>query len=59
MVEASPDLRGLWRAPHQRRKCEIAPIVDYWGLSEALQEALVIFAPSDVRGAMTPTRLNL
>ena len=29
-------------------------IVDYWGVSEALQEALAIFAPSDVRGAMTP-----
>jgi type I restriction enzyme R subunit len=29
-------------------------IVDYWGISEALQEALAIFAPSDVKGAMTP-----
>jgi type I restriction enzyme R subunit len=29
-------------------------IVDYWGVSEALQEALEIFAPSDVKGAMTP-----
>jgi type I restriction enzyme R subunit len=29
-------------------------IVDYWGVSEALQEALSIFAPSDVQGAMTP-----
>jgi type I restriction enzyme R subunit len=29
-------------------------IVDYWGVSEALQEALAIFAPSDVKGAMTP-----
>jgi len=29
-------------------------IVDYWGVSESLQEALAIFAPSDVKGAMTP-----
>jgi len=29
-------------------------IVDYWGISEALQEALAIFAPSDVKGALTP-----
>lgn len=29
-------------------------VVDYWGVSEALQEALAIFAPSDVKGAMTP-----
>jgi type I restriction enzyme R subunit len=29
-------------------------IVDYWGVSEALQEALDIFAPSDVQGAMCP-----
>jgi type I restriction enzyme R subunit len=28
--------------------------VDYWGVSEALQEALAIFAPTDVKGAMTP-----
>jgi hypothetical protein len=29
-------------------------VVDYWGVSEALQEALAIFSPSDVQGAMTP-----
>jgi type I restriction enzyme R subunit len=29
-------------------------IVDYWGVSEALQEALAIFTPGDVQGAMTP-----
>jgi type I restriction enzyme, R subunit len=29
-------------------------IVDYWGVSEALQEALAIFAPSDIRGVMAP-----
>ncbi|WP_437587336.1 type I restriction endonuclease subunit R [Sorangium sp. So ce1000] len=29
-------------------------VVDYWGVSEALTEALEIFAPSEVKGAMTP-----
>jgi len=29
-------------------------VVDYWGVSESLQEALAIFSPSDVRGALTP-----
>jgi type I restriction enzyme R subunit len=29
-------------------------IVDYWGVSEELQEALAIFAPSDIKGALTP-----
>lgn len=29
-------------------------IVDYWGVSEALTEALAIFAPADVKGAMRP-----
>lgn len=30
-------------------------IIDYWGVSEELQEALAIFAPSDIQGALTPT----
>jgi type I restriction enzyme R subunit len=29
-------------------------IVDYWGVSEALQDALAIFNPGDVQGALTP-----
>jgi type I restriction enzyme R subunit len=29
-------------------------VVDYWGVSTALQEALAIFAPGDVLGAMEP-----
>lgn len=29
-------------------------IVDYWGVSEQLQEALAIFAPTDIQGALTP-----
>jgi type I restriction enzyme, R subunit len=29
-------------------------IIDYWGISESLQEALAIFAPSDIQAAMMP-----
>jgi type I restriction enzyme, R subunit len=29
-------------------------VVDYWGVSDALQEALAVFSPSDVKGAMQP-----
>ena len=29
-------------------------VVDYWGVSEDLQQALAIFSPSDVKGAMQP-----
>lgn len=29
-------------------------VVDYWGVSEALQEALAIFSPNDLKGALTP-----
>lgn len=29
-------------------------IVDYWGVSKALQEALAIFSPGDIQGAMEP-----
>jgi len=28
--------------------------VDYWGISEALQEALSIFSPTDIEGALRP-----
>jgi type I restriction enzyme R subunit len=33
---------------------EYGLIVDYWGVSDELQEALAIFAPQDVQGALTP-----
>lgn len=29
-------------------------VVDYWGVSSSLQEALKVFAPKDVKGALTP-----
>jgi type I restriction enzyme R subunit len=33
---------------------EYGLVVDYWGVSDELQEALAIFAPQDVEGALTP-----
>ncbi len=29
-------------------------VVDYWGVSQSLQEALAIFSPGDIRGALAP-----
>jgi type I restriction enzyme R subunit len=29
-------------------------VVDYWGVSQSLQEALAIFSPTDIKGAMEP-----
>jgi type I restriction enzyme R subunit len=29
-------------------------VVDYWGVSQSLQEALAIFSPSDIKGALEP-----
>lgn len=29
-------------------------VVDYWGVSSSLQQALEVFAPKDVKGALTP-----
>ena len=29
-------------------------VVDYWGVSEELQDALAIFSPTDIQGALTP-----
>lgn len=34
-------------------------VVDYWGVSDALKDALAIFSPSDVKGALTPKRDEL
>jgi len=47
-------LQAIARVNRTADKKTYGLIVDYWGVSEALQEALAIFAPSDVKGAMTP-----
>ena len=47
-------LQAIARVNRVSDKKDYGLIVDYWGVSESLQEALAIFAPSDVKGAMTP-----
>ena len=34
-------------------------VVDYWGVSQSLQEALAIFSPSDIKGALEPKQDEL
>lgn len=47
-------LQAIARVNRPAEKKTFGLVVDYWGVSEALAEALAIFAPSDVQGAMTP-----
>jgi type I restriction enzyme, R subunit len=47
-------LQAIARVNRTADKKTYGLVVDYWGVSEALQEALAIFAPSDIKGAMTP-----
>jgi len=47
-------LQAIARVNRTADKKDYGLVVDYWGVSEALQEALAIFAPGDVKGAMTP-----
>ncbi|HQP37061.1 MAG TPA: type I restriction endonuclease subunit R, partial [Polyangiaceae bacterium] len=47
-------LQAIARVNRTADKKTYGLIVDYWGVSEALQEALAIFSPSDIKGAMEP-----
>ena len=47
-------LQAIARVNRTADKKSYGLIVDYWGVSEALQEALAIFSPSDIKGAMRP-----
>jgi type I restriction enzyme R subunit len=47
-------LQAIARVNRKADKKDYGLVVDYWGVSEALQDALEIFAPGDVTGAMTP-----
>jgi type I restriction enzyme R subunit len=47
-------LQAIARVNRTADKKDYGLVVDYWGVSEALQEALAIFAPADVKGALTP-----
>lgn len=47
-------LQAIARVNRTADKKQYGLVVDYWGVSESLQEALAIFAPQDVAQAMTP-----
>jgi len=47
-------LQAIARVNRKADKKAYGLIVDYWGVSDALQEALAIFSPSDIKGAMEP-----
>ncbi len=47
-------LQAIARVNRPAEKKTFGLVVDYWGVSEALLDALAIFAPSEVEGAMTP-----
>src|SRR5256885_8426267 len=47
-------LQAIARVNRRADKKTYGLVVDYWGVSTALQEALAIFAPGDIQGAMEP-----
>ncbi len=47
-------LQAIARVNRTAEKKTYGLIVDYWGVSEDLQEALAIFAPGDIQGALVP-----
>ncbi|ACY15320.1 type I restriction endonuclease subunit R [Haliangium ochraceum] len=47
-------LQAIARTNRNAENKSYGLIVDYWGVSQDLQEALGIFSPGDVAGAMTP-----
>lgn len=48
-------LQAIARVNRTADKKTYGLVVDYWGVSESLQEALAIFAPSDIKGALNPS----
>jgi type I restriction enzyme R subunit len=47
-------LQAIARVNRRADKKDYGLITDYWGVSDDLQEALAIFSPTDVKGAMEP-----
>src|SRR5262249_54565796 len=47
-------LQAIARVNRTADKKTYGLVVDYWGISTALQDALAVFAPSDVKGALVP-----
>jgi type I restriction enzyme R subunit len=52
-------LQAIARVNRKADKKTYGLVVDYWGVSEALKDALAIFSPSDVKGALTPKKDEL
>lgn len=47
-------LQAIARVNRKADKKTHGLVVDYWGVSEDLQEALAIFSPTDIKGALEP-----
>jgi type I restriction enzyme R subunit len=47
-------LQAIARVNRTADKKDYGLVVDYWGVSEELEEALAIFSSTDVQGALTP-----
>lgn len=47
-------LQAIARVNRKEERKTYGLVVDYWGVSDALQEALAVFSPSDIQGALQP-----
>jgi type I restriction enzyme R subunit len=47
-------LQAIARVNRTAENKKYGLVVDYWGVSTELQEALAIFSPSDIKGALAP-----
>jgi type I restriction enzyme R subunit len=47
-------LQAIARTNRRAEGKDYGLIVDYWGVSQALQDALAVFSPDDVEGALEP-----
>jgi type I restriction enzyme R subunit len=52
-------LQAIARTNRRAEGKDYGLIIDYWGVSQALQDALAVFAPDDVEGALEPKQDEL
>ncbi|KIG12935.1 Type I restriction-modification system, restriction subunit R [Enhygromyxa salina] len=52
-------LQAIARTNRRDEGKDYGLIVDYWGVSQALQDALAVFSPDDVEGALEPKQDEL
>lgn len=52
-------LQAIARVNRTAENKKYGLIVDYWGVSSELQQALAIFSPSDIKGALSPKHEEL